>query len=249
MVKSAFIIIPTFNEAANIEEMINQLEKVFSHIAHWKMDILIVDDNSPDGTGQIVKNLQKKFDNLHLLSGEKKGLGAAYTRGMQYTLANYEPDFIMEMDADFQHSPGDIPRFLSKAGRGYQFIIGSRYMPGGDYVNWSFKRKMYSWGANLIARYIAGIYHIDDCTSGFRCISAKFLRSFDLNDLKSNGYAFQMSLLHAATRKHISITQIPIHFHNRKKGDSKLGHSDIGEFFINAFKLRFKRYRWMDNNG
>ncbi len=246
MVKSAFIIIPTFNEAANIEELITQLEKMSSRIGHWKMDILIVDDNSPDGTAKLVKNLQKKFDNLHLLSGEKKGLGKAYTRGINYTLANYKPDCVMQMDADFQHSPKDIPRFLSKADRGYQFIIGSRYMPGGDYPNWSFKRKLYSWGANLIARYIAGIYDIDDCTSGFRCISAKFLRSFDLNDLKTNGYAFQMSLLHAAHKKKIPITQIPIHFHSRKKGESKLGHSDIGEFFLNAFRLRFKRYRWMD---
>jgi dolichol-phosphate mannosyltransferase len=152
----------------------------------------------------------------------------------------------MQMDADLQHNPEDIPRFLSKAGRGYQFIIGSRYISGGDYPEWSFKRKLYSWGANLIARYIAGIYDIDDCTSGFRCISAKFLRSFDLKDLKSNGYAFQMSLLHAAHRKHIPITQIPILFPNRKKGESKLGHRDIREFFVNAVKLRFKRYHWLD---
>jgi dolichol-phosphate mannosyltransferase len=246
MGKSAFIIIPTYNEAENAEELIIRLERVFSRIADWKMDILIVDDNSPDGTAQIVKSLQKKYDNLHLLTGEKKGLGRAYTRGMQYVLANYDPDFIMQMDADLQHSPEDVPKFLDPAVRGYQFIIGSRYMAGGDYPNWSFKRKLYSWGANLIARYIAGIYDIDDCTSGYRCISAKFLRSFDLNDLKSNGYAFQMSLLHAAHKKRIPITQIPILFPNRKKGESKLGHADIREFFVNALKLRFKRYHWRD---
>ncbi len=148
----------------------------------------------------------------------------------------------MQMDADLQHSPFDIPRFLAKAARGYEFIIGSRYIPGGDYPNWSFKRKLYSWGANLIARYIAGIYDIDDCTSGFRLISAKFLRSFDLLELKSNGYAFQMSLLHAASKKRIPIIQIPILFPNRRKGESKLGRKDIWEFFVNAIKLRFKNY-------
>jgi dolichol-phosphate mannosyltransferase len=246
MAKSAFIVIPTYNEAENIEELITQLEKVFEKITSWKIDILIVDDNSPDNTSQLVKKLQQKYENLHLVTGEKRGLGAAYTHGIDYVLLNYKPDYIMQMDADLQHSPKDIPRFLSKAGRGYQFIIGSRYISGGDYPDWTFKRKLYSWGANLIARYIAGIYDIDDCTSGFRCISAKFLRSFDLKDLKSNGYAFQMSLLHAAHKKRIPIIQIPILFPNRKKGESKLGHRDIGEFFVNAIKLRFKRYHWPD---
>jgi dolichol-phosphate mannosyltransferase len=245
MSKSAFIIIPTYNEAENIGELITHLEKVFTKIENWHLSILVVDDNSPDDTAKIVKKEQDKYDNVHLIIGEKRGLGAAYTRAIKYVLANFNPDYVMQMDADLQHDPMDIPRFLSKAGRGYQFIIGSRYISGGDYPDWSFKRKLYSWGANLIARYIAGIYDIEDCTSGFRCISSKFLRSFDLADLKSSGYAFQMSLLHAAHKKRIPITQIPIHFPSRKKGESKLGRRDICEFFINAVKLRFKRYHWI----
>jgi dolichol-phosphate mannosyltransferase len=246
--RTAFIALPTYNEAENISPLIEELEKVITETAKngWHISILVIDDNSPDHTAEIVKRLQPVHANLHLLQGEKKGLGAAYTRGFNYILKNFTPDFIFEMDADFQHSPSDIPRFLKKAEEGWEFIIGSRYVPGGDYPNWSFKRKLYSWGANLIARFIAGIYNIDDCTSGFRCISAKFLRSLDLESLQSDGYAFQMSLLHAAHKKRIPITQIPILFPNRLKGRSKLGHRDIREFFFNAFKLRFKRYKWKE---
>ena len=243
--KSAFIAIPTYNEAENIEALIKEIEEVRHTIKNWDIKILVIDDNSPDGTAALVKKLQNSHPNLHLITGDKKGLGAAYTRGFNHILKNFAPDFIFQMDADFQHSPGDIPRFLKKAEEGWDFIIGSRYIAGGDYPNWSFKRKLYSWGANLIARFIAGIYNIEDCTSGFRCISAKFLRSFDLKTLKSDGYAFQMSLLHAANKKRIPIIQIPILFPNRRSGRSKLGHKDIREFFFNAIKLRFKRYRWL----
>ena len=275
--KSAFIVVPTYNEAENIEALITELAKVSRELKDWRIDILVVDDNSPDGTAGIVKKLQHKFApanlrlphlraqrpitqppadttlRLHLLiNTTKKGLGAAYTKAFTHILQNFTPDFIIQMDADFQHDPHDIPRFLEKTTQGpasnpsatYEFIIGSRYIAGGDYPNWSFKRKLYSWGANLIARFIAGIYNIDDCTSGFRCISTKFLRSLDLTTLKSDGYAFQMSLLHAASKKRIPIIQIPILFPNRRKGRSKLGHKDIREFFVNAFRLRFKRYRW-----
>jgi dolichol-phosphate mannosyltransferase len=252
--RSAFIALPTYNEAENIAPLIMEIEKVAAMLAKrrdnpWTIDILVIDDDSPDGTAEIVKKLQKRSHStqgaaIHLLTGPKKGLGAAYTRGFNHILKHHDPDFIFEMDADFQHDPKDIPRFLQKAEEGWEFVIGSRYIPGGDYPNWSFKRKLYSWGANLVARFIAGIYNIDDCTSGFRCISAKFLRSLELESLHSDGYAFQMSILHAAHKKRIPIVQIPILFPNRAKGRSKLGPKDIGEFFLNAFRLRFKRYRW-----
>lgn len=245
--RSLFITIPTYNEAENIGNLIVEIKKMADTVKDWHISILITDDNSPDGTAEIVKKLQSRYEDIHLIVGDKKGLGSAYTRAFEYVLLNFRPDYIMQMDADFQHNPHDIPRFLKKANEGWQFIIGSRYIAGGDYPNWSFKRKLYSWGANLIARYIAGIYDIEDCTSGFRCISAEFLRSFNLRDLKSNGYAFQMSLLHAAKRKHIKIIQIPILFPNREKGISKLGTSDIKEFFINAIKLRFKKYHRTNN--
>jgi len=245
--KSACIAIPTYNEKENIEVLVNWLFKIFTQTPEWDMSILIIDDHSPDNTAEIVKNLQKHHHNIYLLEGEKKGLGEAYTRGFEYILKNINPDYIFEMDADLQHNPEDIPRFLKKAEEGYEFIIGSRYAPGGDYPNWSFKRKLYSWGANLLARLIAGIKGIEDCTSGYRCIKASFLKSFDLRSLKTNGYAFQLSLLHAAVRRKLKIAEIPILFPNRRKGSSKLGHKDIREFFFHAFRLRFKRYRWYND--
>ncbi len=207
------------------------------------MHILVVDDRSPDKTAEAVEALQKDRPNLHLLNGNKKGLGEAYKRGFSYAIKHLRPDYIFQMDADFQHDPGDIPRFLKMAEKGYEFIIGSRYIPGGDCPNWEFKRKLYSWLANVGGRILAGIKGINDCTSGYRCIKADFLKNLHLEQLKSNGYAFQLTLIHAATRKKLRIIEIPILFHSRKKGVSKLGHKDIWEFIFNAMRLRFHRYR------
>jgi dolichol-phosphate mannosyltransferase len=241
--KNAVIVLPTYNERENIEKLIESLEKVFQKIENWNLEILVVDDTSPDGTAAAVKECQKTRPNLHLLEGPKKGLGEAYKRGFSYALTHLHPDYLFQMDADFQHNPHDIPEFLKAADKGYQFIIGSRYIPGGDCPNWEFKRKIYSWLANVGARLIAGIKGISDCTSGYRCIEAAFLRHLNVNRLKSNGYAFQLSLVHAATKKHLKILEIPILFHSRKKGSSKLGKKDIIEFFLNSITLRFRNYK------
>lgn len=241
--KTAVIILPTYNEQENISRLIDALEKVFQKIPEWHMHILVVDDLSPDGTAQTVEAIQKHLPNLHLLKGSKKGLGEAYKRGFSYAMAHLKPDYIFQMDADFQHNPNDIPHFLKAAEKGYEFIIGSRYIPGGDCPNWEFKRKLYSWLANVGARILAGIKGINDCTSGYRCIKADFLKNLHLDQLKSNGYAFQLTLLHAATKKKLKILEIPILFHSRKQGESKLGNKDILEFILNAVTLRFRRYR------
>lgn len=241
--KNAVIVLPTYNERENIAKLIESLEKIFQKIPDWRMYILVVDDQSPDGTAQTVERLQKTNGDLHLCKGQKKGLGEAYKRGFLYALAHLHPDYIFQMDADFQHDPADIPRFLKAAEKGNEFIIGSRYIPGGDCPNWEFKRKLYSWLANVGARILAGIKSINDCTSGYRCIKAEFLRNLHVEKLRSNGYAFQLILLHAATKKRLKILEIPILFHSRKKGVSKLGKKDIWEFFLNAITLRFRRYR------
>jgi len=238
----ACIAIPTYNENKNIKQLITELQNSFKKIPNWQFKILIIDDNSPDNTAETVKIMQEKYKNLYIISGEKKGLGNAYTRGFTYILNNFNVDYTFQMDADLQHDPKDIKRFVKKAENGFDFIIGSRYVAGGDYPNWSFKRKIYSWGANTLAKTIAGIRNVEDCTSGFRCIKTSFLKSFNLSILKTNGYAFQLSLLHAAYKKQLKITEIPILFPNRKKGESKLGQKDIREFFITAILLRFKRY-------
>ena len=244
--KKVFIALPTYNEAQNIRETLDRIYLAFKNIKNWELGILVIDDNSPDGTAEIVKELQVHHKSLHLLSGPKHGLGAAYIRGMSHIIKNFDPDYIMEMDADLQHNPDDIIRFLDKADKGYEFIIGSRYINKDTDTKFGLNRKIYSWGANFIARYIAGIYNIKDCTSGFRCISAKFLKNIELNKLQAKGYAFQMDLLHAAHRASgksgLRIIEIPIQFPDRLRGTSKLGPKDVSEFFVNALKLRLKKY-------
>lgn len=239
---SVCVIIPTYNERENLQKLLPAIEDVFKTIPDWDLNILIVDDNSPDGTAKIVHQAKKTRPHIHLISAPKEGLGKAYIRGFKYALTNLKCDYIIEMDADFQHNPSDLPRFLKKAEAGHEFVIGSRYLSSSQKINWRKWRKFISKIANFLARHIAGIYKIKDCTSGFRCISSGFLKSFNLDVLKSNGYAFQMDLLHAATKKQISIIEIPINFPDRQKGFSKLGIMDAIEFFISAIKLRFKKY-------
>ncbi len=244
MQKKVFIALPTYNEAQNIADTVRLINSAAQKLdpKNFHLEILVIDDNSPDGTAEIVRQMQKKQSNLHLLTGEKRGLGAAYIRGMTHILHNYNPDYIMEMDADLQHNPSDNPRFLQKTAEGYEFIIGSRYIKGGDSSEFGLKRRIYSWGANFIARFVAGIYNVADCTSGFRCISSRFLKQVNLGSLQSKGYAFQMDLLHAAVKNRIKIAEIPITFPDRRHGFSKLGAKDVREFFTNAIKLRFKKY-------
>ncbi|HRY91563.1 MAG TPA: polyprenol monophosphomannose synthase [Candidatus Gracilibacteria bacterium] len=252
--KTIVIALPTYNEAQNIRETISRIQKVAAELLKqksWNLQVLVIDDNSPDGTAKIVADIISsgsqpapgagQLPELGLITGQKQGLGAAYIRGITYILQNMNPDYIMEMDADLQHSPEDIPRFLEKAEQGYEFIIGSRYISGKDITEFGFLRKINSWTANFIARYLAGIYKVQDCTSGFRCISAKFLRDCNLNTIQSKGYSFQMSLLKRAYQSKIRITEIPIHFPDRQKGQSKLGLKDIFEFFTDAVKLRVRK--------
>lgn len=243
------VVIPTYNEAENIGRLVKAIDRVVEGVAGWDVSVLVVDDESPDGTADVVKTLTTENLKLELITGPKKGLGAAYIRGFRYAIDNFGPDYIMEMDADFQHEPKDILRFLAEAEKGEEFIIGSRYVPGGDIPGWTFRRKVYSWGANVLARQIAGVGGVSDCTSGFRCIDARLFKSFDLGDIKANGYAFQLNLLHVAVRKGLKIKEIPILFPDREAGESKLGRKDISEFFFLAFMLRFKKYHWRKQGG
>ena len=192
----AIIILPTFNERENIKAIIRALQDQFTRIRH-DMHILVVDDNSPDGTGEVVRGLLTEYDNVHLLLGEKAGLGAAYIRGMRYALDVLQADLIFEMDADFSHKPEDVALLLSEIEAGADFVIGSRYVKGGTIpIEWGLLRRLNSMGGNIAARYIAGLSQIRDCTAGFRAIRASLLRRIDFNALRTQGYAFQVALLH-----------------------------------------------------
>ena len=234
------IIIPTFNERGNIGALIRALLDQFKRVRH-DLHILIVDDNSPDGTADVVRSLQANNDNVHLLTGQKAGLGAAYIRGMNHALHVLQADLVFEMDADFSHKPEDIPRLLSEIEAGADFVIGSRYVPGGSVPKtWNLVRRLNSMGGNLAARYIAGIPQIRDCTAGFRAIRASLLRRIDFSELRVQGYAFQVALLHAALEEGGKIREIPVDFVDRKQGESKLQFSDIIEFAINVWGIRLQ---------
>jgi dolichol-phosphate mannosyltransferase len=232
------VVLPTYNERENIQALIPALQRQL-HVVPYGAHILVVDDNSPDGTGAAVRLLMREHTNLHLITGEKRGLGAAYIRGMQHALEVLSADVVVEMDADFSHDPADLPRLLETLSLPADFVIGSRYVAGGSIPStWGWHRRMNSRLGNLVARYVAGLYSVRDCTAGYRAIRSSVLREIDLSNLRVKGYAFQIALLHHAVRLGARVAEIPVHFADRKLGESKLGLSDIVEFLVNAWWIR-----------
>lgn len=235
------IIVPTYNEAGNIIPLVEALRVQTLSIPH-EMHVLVVDDNSPDGTGLLVQEEMRRDTRLHLLSGEKAGLGAAYIRGMQYAMDELAADVVFEMDADFSHKPADVPRLLAGIEAGADFVIGSRYVPGGSIPeDWALHRRLNSRFGNILTRYLVGLRFIHDCTAGFRAIRTSLLRKTGLADLGVQGYAFQVALLHQAVLNKAIVKEIPVDFVDRTSGISKLGLRDISEFIINAWWIRFQR--------
>ncbi len=170
------VILPTYNERENIGLLLDALETQFETLRH-DMHVLVVDDNSPDGTAEVVQEVMKTRDHVHLITGQKQGLGAAYIRGMTYALEMFDADAVMEMDADFSHNPQDVPRLIAALDNGADFVIGSRYVPGGSVPeDWGIARIMISRWGNIFARYIADLHKVCDCTAGFRAIRASTLR-------------------------------------------------------------------------
>ncbi len=222
------IAMPTYNEAENIGRMIDVLMKdVFPKIKNHKMMLLVIDDKSPDGTGEIVKKHKEVF----LLEENKEGLGMAYARGFKYAINKLKADAVMEMDADFQHDPDDIPRFVAEFDKGADYIIGSRYISGGSIPkDWGFKRKFLSVGGNLFARTTLWMWNIHDFTTGFRLARVKgFLDKMNFDKVFSKSYAYKIRLLYEMKKRGAKIKEIPITFANREKGWSKMDADDFFE--------------------
>jgi dolichol-phosphate mannosyltransferase len=239
----AVIVLPTYNERDNIAPLIDALQTQFRTMPH-EMSILVVDDHSPDGTAEVVRAVQVRYPNVDLIEGRKGGLGAAYIRGFRHALAVKDADVLFEMDADFSHKAEDVPRLMGEIERGADFVIGSRYVDGGRITaDWGPLRKLNSRTGNLVARYVAGIYRVHDCTAGFRAIRTSLLRQIDFSELRVQGYAFQVALLHAAMRLRARVVEIPVEFVDRQHGVSKLGLSDIFEFMVNAWWIRLQSSR------
>jgi dolichol-phosphate mannosyltransferase len=236
------IVIPTYNERENIGILIPRVMEVFKQNGYSKEgQIVVVDDGSPDGTPEVVKGLMKRYKNVRLLERRmKSGLGSAYIAGFVYALDKLNADIIFEMDGDCSHDPRDIDRFLAEFKNGYDVVVGSRYTKGGNIPKWNFYRRLISKGGNFFARTVAGI-PVHDCTSGYRAIRASILKEINLDELGVDGYAFQISLLHALLERNAKVKEIPIIFRERRCGESKLGNGDIKEFFITSFRLRLRR--------
>ena len=234
------LIIPTYNERENIGRLIDELQGIFRSLAH-EMQILVVDDSSPDATAAVVREHQRRTPNVHLLEGRKLGLGAAYIRGMRHALDALGAEAVFEMDADFSHKPADVPRLIAALEQGADFVIGSRYVRGGSIPKeWALYRRLNSRFGNIVARYLAGVYRVRDCTAGFRAIRAAVLRGIDLQGLRVQGYAFQIALLHAAAAAGAKVVELPVDFVDRTAGESKLGLKDIVEFLTSAAWIRFQ---------
>jgi dolichol-phosphate mannosyltransferase len=240
---NVLVVLPTYNECDNIGPLIDELQQVFAQVRH-DMSILVVDDTSPDGTAAAVRRLQARYPNVHLIEGPKEGLGSAYIRGFRYGMRELGPEVLFQMDADFSHKPEDLPRLLREIEAGADLVIGSRYVSGGRITaDWGLWRKLNSRVGNLVARYVAGIRGVHDCTAGFRAIRISALQRIDLDALRVQGYAFMVALLHAASMARARIVEIPVEFVDRKHGSSKLGMSDIIEFIINAWWIRLQSSR------
>jgi dolichol-phosphate mannosyltransferase len=235
------VVLPTYNERENLGALLEALEAEFARLP-YDAHVLVVDDSSPDGTADVAREAGRRWGNVHLLLGEKRGLGVAYRRGIKHALDELSADVVVQMDGDFSHNPADLPRLLDALEAGADFVIGSRYVKGGRAPDdWGPVRRTISLAANLGARFIAGLYRVHDCTNGFRAIRGSLLRRVDLDDAPPRGYAILAYLIHQAITHGGRVVEVPIAFLNRAKGESKLRIGDALELFVNVWWVRYDR--------
>ncbi len=227
------VIVPTYNEIENISRIITAVLGQDSSI-----DVLVVDDGSPDGTGDLADQIAVENSRVHVLHrAGKLGLGTAYVMGFKWALAR-DYEFVFEMDADFSHSPDAIPKFL-EAVKAADLVLGSRYQHGQvNVVNWPMSRLFLSYSANIYARRVTGL-PVFDATGGFKCFRRRVLESIDLSDIKSNGYAFQIEMTFRAWKKGFRIVEIPIVFVDRTEGSSKMSKDIVREAVWMVWRLRW----------
>ena len=232
------VLIPTYNERENVSAMV---DKVFSLPVEF--DILVIDDGSPDGTADIVRERQKDYpDRLHLLCRQGKlGLGTAYLAGFRWGLER-DYDYIIEMDCDFSHNPDDLPRLVAAAEEGADVVIGSRYVQGVNVVNWPMSRLLMSYCASIYVRTVTGM-PVHDATAGFVCYSRRVLERMDLDKVEMKGYGFQIEMKYSAWKLGFKIREVSIIFIDRVLGQSKMSSSIFGEAFFGVMKLRLRKIK------
>jgi dolichol-phosphate mannosyltransferase len=232
---NATVCLPTYNERENLEAMVRALEPL-------DVQVLVIDDNSPDGTGEIADRLAGELDFVSVLHRDRKeGLGPAYIAGFRRALAD-GAELILELDCDFSHDPADIPRLIAACESGADLALGSRYVPGGGTENWGLGRRIVSWGGSFYARLLLGV-GIHDLTGGFKCYRRHVLGTIDLDAIGSKGYAFQIEITYRALRKGFRVVEVPIRFAERTAGRSKMSRSIVLEAIVNVPLLRLAALR------
>lgn len=220
--KKFTILLPTYNESGNIETLLKKVVEVLGRIKNYQNHIVVIDDYSPDGTGEIVKRLSKRYGNITLLSKKKEGLGAACIYGIKYALETLHSDIIMQMDADWSHNPNLIPQFISHIENGSDFVIGSRYIKGGAIPgNWGVERKLFSIFGNLWVRFGLGMRNPHDWSSGFRAMKGLVAEKVHRGLAKYSGYTFQIAFLFRVKKAGFKVSEIPLVFVDRVYGKSK----------------------------
>lgn len=233
----AWLVLPTYNEAGNIEPFVEAVLDKLPGSAR----VLIVDDNSPDGTGEIADRLAANEQRIAVLHRPvKEGLGPAYIAGFERALAE-GAGLILEMDSDFSHDPAYLPRLL-EAGKKADLVIGSRYVPGGGVGNWSLPRRIISRGGSAYARLVLGV-RVQDLTGGFKCFRREVLEAIDLHSIRSRGYAFQVEMTYRTIQRGFEVVEVPIVFKERRAGESKMDRSIVAEAAWRVPLLRFED-RW-----
>lgn len=230
----SLVIIPTYNELENIKKLIPEIFSLYPENLH----ILIVDDNSPDGTADFVSSLKEKDERVHLIKRPgKMGLGTAYCDGFKYAIEK-KYDFIFEMDADYSHDPKEIANFLVAIEK-YDLVVGSRYLTGVNVINWPMRRLLLSYFANKYTHIITGL-PVTDSTGGFKCFRRNVLEAIDFNNIHTNGYGFQIEINYKVWRKGFKIGEIPIVFVDRQMGKSKMSKKIVYEAAFLVWKLRLR---------
>lgn len=227
----SIVVVPTYNERENIKSLINALRKL-----PVPLDILVVDDNSPDGTAGVVRDLIEENDGIYLIQRSGKlGLGSAYKEGFSFAL-RHGWDYICQMDADFSHNPDDLVRLIGSCRGGADVALGSRYVKGGKISGWPLRRWLLSRFANMLAQTML-FTRVNDLTGGFKCFRASAVKQIDLERVQSEGYLFQVEMNHLAAKEHLSVKQIPICFTDRTLGQSKMGKHEAKDGFAQLKRL------------
>jgi len=243
-VNKVCIVIPTYKEKENIQRLIPTIREVLcSHGLADNATILVVDDNSPDGTGQLAEEMAKIYGNIQVLHRPAKmGLGSAYKEGFTHALHKLNSDAVFQMDADLSHDPKHLPEFLAKLSEGYHVVVGSRKVPGGQTIGWGLYRRLTSSIANQLAKNLCGI-KVHDATSGYRAFTEGALQEAEYPAIKAEGYAFQIEMLFKCQRKGLKIAEIPIVFVNRKMEETKLNRGEMLNFLSTCLRLLLHRIR------